>query len=169
MGNCHAEGIEVVGDKVEDCYTKLWVPYIEKIQSRWPEYDIRCEGACSSCQALLTLSMETLKAIGEYERCSDTTVVIGGNNEIPADIDDKKLVLQGNCTRKYLKDHPDALWIKGCPPGEACVYVTIKEGRVYDAQTDESVNFLRGQMADNQPVWKDYVEREADKFYAALK
>ncbi len=169
MGNCHAEDIEVVGDKIEDCYTKLWVPYIEKIQSRWPEYDIRCEGACSSCQALLTLSMETLKAIGEYERCSDTTVVIGGNNEIPADIDDKKLVLQGNCTRKYLKDHPDALWIKGCPPGEACVYVTIKEGEVYDAQTDESVNFLRGQMADNQPVWKDYVEREADKFYAALK
>lgn len=169
MGNCRMENIEVVGDQIEDCFTKVWVPYIEKIESRWPEYDIRCKGACSSCQALLTLSMETLKAIGEYDRCSDTTVVIGGGNDLSDLKPGTKLVLQGNCTRKYLKDHPDALWVKGCPPGEACVYVTIKEGEVYDAQTDESVNFLRGQMAEHQPVWKDYVMKEADRFYGDLK
>lgn len=170
MGNCRPENIEVVGEKVEDCFTKLWVPYTERIESRWPEYDIRCEGACSSCQALLTLSMETLRAIGEYDRCAENTIImVGGNNEVPADLKGKNLVLQGNCTRKYLKEYPDALWIKGCPPGEACVYVTIKEGELYDAQTDESVTFLRGQMADNQPVWKEYVEKEADKFYAALE
>lgn len=165
MGHCSSDEIEVVGEKIEDCYTKMWVPYIEDIATRWPEYDVKCEGACSSCQALLTLSMETLKATGDYDRCSDMTVVVGGKNEIPADIDDKKLVLQGNCTRKYLKDHPDALWVKGCPPGEACVYVTIAEGKVYDAGTEESVAFLRKRMEDNQPVWKDYIMAEAKKFY----
>ncbi len=170
MGNCDPDRITVVGASVEDCYTKLWVPYTEKIEDRWPEYDIRCSGACSSCQALLTLSMETLKAIGEYDRCAaDTMLVVGGNNEIPADLGGKRLVLQGNCTRKYLKEHPDALWIKGCPPGEACVYVTIKEGELYDAQTDESVTFLREQMAENQPAWKSYVERQAEEFYRGIE
>ena len=42
----------------------MWVPYLEDIRNRWPEYEVHCEGACSSCQALLTLNMETLKAIG---------------------------------------------------------------------------------------------------------
>ena len=47
---------------------------------RWPEYDIRCEGACSSCQALLALNMETLKALGIYEENSDKTIVVGPRN-----------------------------------------------------------------------------------------
>ena len=169
MGNCRMENIDLVGDRIEDCYKKMWVPYVGDMESRWPEYDVRTKGACSSCQALLSLSMETLKAIGEYDRCSDTTVVIGSKNDLSDLPQDRKIVLQGNCTRRYLKDHPNALWIKGCPPGEACVYVTIKEGKVYDAQTEESVSFLRGQMADNQPVWKEYVDKEAEKFYAEQK
>lgn len=165
MGNPDIENIEVVGEKVEDCYTKMWVPYIGDMSTRWPEYDIRCQGACSSCQALLALNMETLKAIGEYDHRSDTTIVVGGKNEIGPEVDNSKLVLHGNCTLKYLKDHPGAMWIKGCPPGEACLYVTVAERKLYDAQTDESVNFLRGAMAKDQPVWRTYVEDQAKKFY----
>ena len=168
MGNSQLDGIELVGEKVEDCFTKMWVPYVGDMSTRWPEYDIHCEGACSSCQALLALSMETLKAIGEYDHRSDTTLIVGGKNEIPEGVDDSKLVLQGNCTRKYLKDHPNALWVKGCPPGEACVYVTIAERKLYDAQTDESVAHLRECMAKDQPVWKEYVMQQAEKFYGDL-
>ena len=37
-------------------------------RKRWPESQVLCDGACSSCQALLAINMETLKAIGDYER-----------------------------------------------------------------------------------------------------
>ncbi|UQT49005.1 hypothetical protein M5E87_02850 [Flavonifractor plautii] len=54
----------------------MWVPYLEDIRNRWPEYEVHCEGACSSCQALLTLNMETLKAIGVYDDNTDMVVVV---------------------------------------------------------------------------------------------
>ena len=65
LGTTNRDDIEVVGDKVADCYKKMWVPYLEDIRNRWPEYEVHCEGACSSCQALLTLNMETLKATNQ--------------------------------------------------------------------------------------------------------
>lgn len=165
MGNTDRSKIEVVGEKVEDCFKKMWVPYIGDMSTRWPEYNIYCQGACSSCQAMLALNMETLKAIGKYEECSDTAIVIGGKNQLPADLDNDKLVLHGNCTYKYLKDHPGAKWIKGCPPGETCMYLTVSERKLYDAQTDESVAFGRTKMAEDQPVWRRYVEEQAKRFY----
>ena len=81
------------------------------LSTRWPEYDVRCKGGCSSCQALLAINMEELKAVGAYDENAGMTVVIGGLNEIPEDIPDEKIVLHGNCTRKYLKQHPGAYHI----------------------------------------------------------
>lgn len=51
------------------------------MSTRWPEYDVKCEGACSSCQALLAINMEELKAVNEYDKNAGMTVVIGGKNE----------------------------------------------------------------------------------------
>lgn len=168
MGNTSMDDIEVVGEKVADCFKKMWIPYIGDMSSRWPEYDVRCKGACSSCQALLALNMETLKAIGKYEECSDTVIVAGGKNEVGADVDDAHLVLHGNCAYRHLKDHPGARWIKGCPPGEGCLYNTVAQRKLYDAQTDESMAFLRGQAAIDAPVWRAYVEKQAAEFYSKL-
>lgn len=53
------------------------------MSTRWPEYKVLCDGACSSCQALLAINMETLKAIGDYERRSDFVVVAGGKMKCP--------------------------------------------------------------------------------------
>ena len=61
LGTTDRDKIEVVGEQVKDVYRKMWIPYLGNMADRWPEYDIRCEGACSSCQALLALNMETLK------------------------------------------------------------------------------------------------------------
>lgn len=160
MGNCHRENIDVVGERIEDCRCKLWVPYLGDIRNRWPEYDVRCEGACSSCQALLTLNMETLKALDEYEHHAGTTVVAGSKNTIPEDIPDERIVLHGNCTRRHLKDHPNARFIEGCPPGEPRLYVTICDGRSDDPPT------VRARMAADQPAWRKYVDRMAEEFYA---
>ena len=125
LGNSKEEDIEVVGDKVADCYKKMWVPYLEDIRNRWPEYEVHCDGACSSCQALLTLNMETLKALGIYEENKDMVIVAGGRNTLSPDTPDDKIILHGNCTRKHLKDHPGAFFLQGCPPGEGSLCMTV--------------------------------------------
>jgi len=166
MGATSMDEIEIVGQSIKDCYKKMWVPYIGDMASRWPEYDIRCKGACSSCQALLALNMENLKALGIYDDRSDLTIVVGKDNEIPADIPDDKIILHGNCTRKYLKEHPGARWIKGCPPGENCLYLSVDTGKLLDAGTDEDVAFQRSRIEQDHPKWSVYVEDQARRFYA---
>ncbi|MDV9524010.1 DUF362 domain-containing protein, partial [Clostridioides difficile] len=167
LGTTNRDDIEVVGDKVADCYKKMWVPYLEDIRNRWPEYEVHCEGACSSCQALLAINMETLKAIGDYERRSDFVVVAGGKNEVPDEVPDEKLVLHGNCTRKYLKKHPNAIHIEGCPPSEPLLYMSISNGELVHGKGGQMSEYIRPRMAADQPVWRKYVEEQAQKFYGS--
>ena len=166
LGTTRIEDIEMVGDCLADCRKEMWVPYIEEIRNRWPEYDVRCEGACSSCQALLTLNMETLKAIGEYDNHTDMTVVAGGRNEMPVGKPDEKIILHGNCTRKYLKQCPNALFIQGCPPGEGALYMTTIRQTPIFGQAEE-MKWIRERMDDDAPAWRTYVENEAEKFYGS--
>ncbi|NCB63529.1 MAG: DUF362 domain-containing protein [Clostridia bacterium] len=167
LGTTERENIEVVGEKIEDCYKKMWVPYIGDMSTRWPEYKVLCQGACSSCQALLAINMETLKAIGDYERRSDFTVVAGPKNVIPDDVKDEKLVLHGNCTRKYLKDHPNAIHIEGCPPSEPLLYMSLSNGELVHGKDGQMSEYIRPRMAADQPVWRKYVVEQAEKFYGA--
>lgn len=166
LGVTEREDIEVVGEKVEDCYKKMWIPYLGDISNRWPEYETHFCGACSSCQALVTLNMETMKAIGEYEDRSDMVVVAGSKNTISPDIPDEKLVLHGNCTRRHLKDHPNALFIMGCPPAEPCLYMTLSTRSQIDGANGQLGEYCRPRMAADQPVWRAYVEERAKEFYA---
>ena len=164
LGTTDQENIEVVGDKIEDCYKKMWVPYLEDIRNRWPEYDVHCEGACSSCQALLTLNMETLKAIGIYDENKDMVIVAGGRNTLSPDTPDEKIILHGNCTRKHLKDHPNAFFLQGCPPGEGSLYMSILRKEAMTGKP-EQMGWIRNRMEEDAPAWRGYVEKEAEKFY----
>lgn len=161
LGICDRAHIDVVGEKVEDVYKKMWIPYIGGMD-KWPEYDIRCQGACSSCQAMLALNMETLKAIGAYDENSDKTIVIGGRNTIPEDKPKDKIILHGNCTRKFADK---GLWIPGCPPGEVALYMTILEGKVMDGEGDMVEKIIRPRMEHDHPAWEAYVREQAKKFY----
>lgn len=165
FGTMERENIEVIGKQVKDVYKKLWIPYIGGMQ-RWPEYNILCENACSSCQAMLALNMETLKAIGEYDKNAGKTVVIGRKDSIPEGIPKENLILHGNCTRKW-KDR--GLFIEGCPPGETSMYLTIKNGFTVDGRDDQVENLIRPSMDADQPAWKKYVFEEAEKFYSQHK
>ena len=166
LGNYAMDQIDVVGNTIEECYKKMWIPYIGDMSSRWPEYDVKCEGACSSCQALLAINMEELKAVDEYEKNKGMTIVIGGKNEIPKDTPDEKIVLHGNCTKKYLKDHPNAYWILGCPPNEPALYLTVQRKEVINGMGDQEEEIIRPCMARDAAVWHDYVFAAADKYYA---
>ena len=165
LGNYDLEDIEVVGNTIEESYKKMWIPYIGDMSTRWPEYDVKCEGACSSCQALLAINMEELKAVNEYDKNAGMTVVIGGKNEIPKDIPDEKIVLHGNCTKKYLKDHPNAYWILGCPPNEPALYLTVQRKEVINGMGDQEEEIIRPCMARDAAVWRDFVFKAADKYY----
>ena len=166
-GTTDMNHIEVVGEPVENCYKKMWIPYLGGMD-RWPEYTICKDGACSSCQAMLSLNMETLRAIGTYDDHTDMVVVIGYDNDdnIPKDVPDDHLVLHGRCTRKYLKDHPGAFWIKGCPPAEVCLYMTVDEGRLLDFSEPA---YMRDRMAKDHPIWEQYVYDQAEAFYNSAK
>ena len=123
---------------MKDVYKKMWIPYLGNMADRWPEYDIRCEGACSSCQALLALNMETLKALGIYEENSDKTIVVGPRNTIP-DKPKDKIILHGNCTKRFADK---GMWIPGCIE-----------------------NVIRTSMEADHPKWRAYVEQKAKEFY----
>ena len=168
LGTTDQENIEVAGDKIEDCYKKMWVPYLEDIRNRWPEYDVHCEGACSSCQALLTLNMETLKAIGIYDENKGMTVVAGCDNKLDPGTPDKQIILHGNCTRRHLKEHPDAYFLPGCPPGEGSLYMTVVRKEAVTGQP-ELMPWIRQRMEDDAPAWRGYVEKEAARFYGTDK
>lgn len=164
LGKYSMEDIEVVGDSIEDCFMKMWIPYIGDMSTRWPEYDVRCEGGCSSCQALLAINMEELKAVNAYDENAGMTVVIGGLNDIPADIPDEKIVLHGNCTKKYLKQHPNAYHILGCPPNEPALYLTIQRHETIDGTGDQEDEIIRPCMARDAQVWHDYVFQKFDEY-----
>lgn len=164
LGKYSMDDIEVVGDSVEDCFMKMWIPYIGDMSTRWPEYDVRCAGGCSSCQALLAINMEELKAVNAYDENAGMTVVIGGLNEIPADIPDEKIVLHGNCTKKYLKQHPNAYHILGCPPNEPALYLTIQRHETIDGTGDQEDEIIRPCMARDAQVWHDYVFQKFEEY-----
>ena len=166
LGTTNRDDIEVVGDKVADCYKKMWVPYLEDIRNRWPEYEVHCEGACSSCQALLTLNMETLKAIGVYDDNTDMVVVAGGRNTLSPDTPDEKILLHGNCARKHLKEHPNAFFLQGCPPGEGSLYMSVLRKEAMTGKP-EQMHWIRERMEIDAPAWRSYVEKEAEKFYGS--
>ena len=62
----------------------MWLPYMEGFD-KYPEYTIDTEGACSSCLALVGLTMEKLKSLGQYEDNSDLTILVGRKKKFPRD------------------------------------------------------------------------------------
>ena len=114
LGNYDEAFIEIRGRSIEEVYKPLWLPYLEGFE-KYSEYDIDTEGACSSCLALVGLTMEKLKAIGEYDKNTDATILVGRKKEIPEGIPPDKLILVGDCLKKYREK---GLFSIGCPPAE---------------------------------------------------
>ena len=114
LGRFKEEDIEVVGESIADVYQPLWLPYTEGFE-KYPEYKIDTEGACSSCLSLVGLTMEKLKALGEYDKNADVTILVGRKKEIPEGIDPEKLLLFGDCLKMHRKK---GVFAGGCPPLE---------------------------------------------------
>jgi hypothetical protein len=171
-GNFEEDMIEIRGKSIQEVYKKLWLPYLDEGMDHWPEYDIQAEGACSSCQGLLSFTMERLKAIGKYDENAGISICVGPTKELP-DKDKKDIILLGDCVKKW---RGQGVYISGCPPGERYPLAAIttrkdtetisKEKRNMETEAEESrqineyVQKLKAEAAKKQgdvtpSCWKD--------------
>jgi len=115
LGNIDEDLIEIRGNSIQEVYKKLWLPYLEGLDA-YPEYNFYIENACSSCQGLLALTLEKLKALGQYEKNQGIDIVVGPKKELPKGVRaGNNLILVGDCLKKYRKH---GHWASGCPPLE---------------------------------------------------
>jgi len=121
FGNSDPKKIEIRGKTIEEVFKNLWLPYLGGL-NRWPEYDIQDKGACSSCQGLLAFTMERLKAVGEYDKNKEISVLAGPKKALPKK-DPKDIILIGDCLKKW---RGQGVYISGCPPGERYAIWAIK-------------------------------------------
>jgi uncharacterized protein (DUF362 family) len=171
-GNFAKNKIEIRGKPIEEVYKKLWLPYLDEGMDHWPEYDIQADGACSSCQGLLSFTMERLKAIGKYDENAGITICVGPTKELPKK-NKKDIILLGDCVKKW---RGQGVYISGCPPGERYPLAAItsrrdsetisKEKRNVETEAEEArqindyVQKLRAKAAKKQgdikpSCWKD--------------
>lgn len=160
LGNYDEEFIDVVGKSIKEVYKPLWLPYLEGLD-RYPEYKADTEGACSSCLGLVQLTMEKLKSLDEYDKNSDVTILVGRKKEMPKGIDPKKLILHGDCLKKY---RDQGVFIGGCPPAEPHPVWAIVDRKDYIEIGDGDI--FRGRMAKEGPYFEKHMEKlvkERDK------
>jgi uncharacterized protein (DUF362 family) len=136
FGNDAEDMIEIRGKSIKEVYKKLWLPYMDEGMDHWPEYDIRAEGACSSCQGLLSFTMERLKAISKYDENAGITVCIGPKKELPKR-DKKDIILLGDCLKKW---RGQGVSISGCPPGERYPLAAITTRKDSETISNEKRN-----------------------------
>ena len=93
-------------------------------------------------------------------------MVAGGRNTLSPDTPDEKILLHGNCARKHLKEHPNAFFLQGCPPGEGSLYMSVLRKEAMTGKP-EQMHWIRERMEIDAPAWRSYVEKEAEKFYGS--
>jgi uncharacterized protein (DUF362 family) len=150
LGKFAERSVEIRGSQIKDVYKKLWLPYLEGFAA-FPEYDLHLENACSSCQGLMALTMEQLKAAGLYDKNKGISIVCGAKKQFPAGTKKgKDLILVGDCVKKYQKE---GIWVQGCPPGEGSPYWAITDRKLV---TD--IDEARARMAKDGAVFAEYVK-----------
>lgn len=151
LGNFDEDLIEVRGKTIEEVFKPLWLPYLEGFE-KYPEYNIDTEGACSSCLGLVQLTLERLKSLGDYEKNSDVTILVGRKKEIPKGVDPKDLILIGDCLKKYRKQ---GVFVGGCPPAEPHPVWAIVDRKDYTEIGPD----LRERMAREAPFFEAHMEK----------
>jgi len=158
LGNVDEDMIEIRGKKIEEVHKQIWLPFMVGFD-KWPEYNIMAEHSCSSCQALVAMTMEKLKGLGEYDKNAGITVVLGREKELPEGVDKDKLVLVGDCLKKWRKH---GVFASGCPPAEPFPLWAITDRKDY---TDiEKLD--RKRMAKEDVLFRKYIDKLLEQMEA---
>jgi hypothetical protein len=94
--------------------------------------------------------METLKALGEYDKNKDVTILVGRKQAIPEGIDPDKLILMGDCLKKYRNQ---GCWAGGCPPAEPFPLWSILDRKEWNDITPDT----RDRMAKQHAVFREHM------------
>ncbi len=163
LGHYEEKFIEVRGKSIKQVYKKLWLPYLKGFKA-WPEYNFYLEGSCSSCQGLLALTMEKLKAMGEYDKNKEISIIVGRKKELPKGLKlGKDVILIGDCLKKYRGQ--GSPFSGGCPPQEPFpLWVIIDRKDHTEAGQD-----FRPRMAEDEKPWKVYLTELEKKMSSKYK
>ncbi len=170
LGNYEEEAIEVRGNRIEEVFQQLYLPYLDGFGA-FPEYDFRVKHACSTCQGLAAFTMSKLKSLDEYAKNAGIHIVLGRHNKIPEGFDDgQDVFLMGDCTdglrKKMEKAGIKSIYTAGCPPGEPFLLWSIvdREATKIPSEDLSPEEFRRA----SQPI-RDRMGREEIRFAGWLK
>ena len=116
LGNFAEKDIEIRGKKINEVFKQLWIPYLD-VLDKYPEYNICAEGYCSLCEGLLAYNLERMKPIGEYDKNTGVTIVLGRNAKPPEGVKPQDCIIMGDCVPGQYRDRGVFAW--GCPPLES--------------------------------------------------
>jgi uncharacterized protein (DUF362 family) len=151
LGNYSEKAIEVRGRQIRDVYKKLWLPYLKGFNA-WTDYDLHLEGSCSSCQGLMAMTMEKLKAMDEYEKNKGISILVGRKKELPQGLKlGKDVILVGDCLKRYRGQ--GSPFSGGCPPAEPFPLWVIIDRKDH---TEIGEDF-RDRMASDEKYWTVYL------------
>ena len=131
MGNVDESEIEIRGNSLEEVRKPIYLPYLDGFDA-WPEYNVYCQNACSTCEGLLAYTLVRLQAFDLYEENKGVNVVVGRKKELPGGVEPgKELILVGDCLkplkRKIEKAGGECIFVTGCPPLEPLPYWAIRD------------------------------------------
>lgn len=163
LGNFSEKSIEIRGKQIKEVYKKLWLPYLKGLKA-WPEYNIHPEGSCSSCQGLLAMTMEKLKAMGEYEKHKGISILLGRKKELPEGLRlGRDVILMGDCLKKYRGN--GSPFAGGCPPAEPFPLWVILDRKDHTEVGPE----FRDRMAQDEKYWLTYLHELEKKHSSKYK
>ncbi len=159
LGNFAEDMIEIRGRKIEEVFTPIWIPYLLGFDA-WPEYNILSENSCSSCQGVVAMNMEKLKALGEYDKNAGATIVLGRKKELPRGVDKRDIILVGDCLKKY---RDQGVFVGGCPPLEPFPLWAVVDRKSYT----EIEQLDRERMAREDVAFRQHMEKLVKEFEAS--
>ncbi len=170
FGNLSERNIEIRGRKIEEVFKPMWLPYLGGFE-QWPEYNFCTQGSCSSCQGLIAVTLERMKAYDNYDQNAGITIVAGPKRELPKGVKPKDLILFGDCLKKY---SDQGIFIRGCPPSDHGPYWNIVERTGTDdiARAREKNPALAqryGVTPESEEHFIDYAKKQRDKAMAGHK
>jgi uncharacterized protein (DUF362 family) len=131
MGNVDEKDIEIRGNSIEEVRKPIYLPYLGGFEA-WPEYNVHCKNACSTCQGLLAYTLVRLQAMDLYDQNKGVNVIVGRKKGLPSGVEPgKDLILVGDCLRplqrKIEKAGGECVFVTGCPPLEPLPYWAIRD------------------------------------------
>jgi len=131
MGNVDEADIEIRGSSLEEVRKPIYLPYLDGFDA-WPEYNIHCQNACSTCEGLMAYTLVRLQAMGLYELNKGVNVLVGRKKALPEGLEPgRDLILVGDCLRPLKRKIENAggecVFVTGCPPLEPLPYWAIRD------------------------------------------